>query len=119
MKRYGQLQREHPHRELGFVHTSMDKLEFEERLWLGMRGLRALTFRHDLAFVTATLTYSGVSIEIPDVLVDTGAASTIIHADHAAEAGVYVSASDTNRSDLRSRRWTEIASLAMSSGESY
>ncbi len=37
-----------------------------------------LTFRHDLAFVTATLAYSGVSIEIPDVLVDTGAASTIL-----------------------------------------
>lgn len=56
-----------------------------------------LTFRHDLAFVTATLTYSGVSIEIPNVLVDTGAASTIINADHAAEAGVYVSPSDTLR----------------------
>ena len=38
-----------------------------------------LTFRHDLPFVTATLTYPGVSIEIPGVLVDTGAASTIIN----------------------------------------
>jgi len=56
-----------------------------------------LTFRHDLAFVTATLSYSGVSVEIPDVLVDTGAASTIINADHAADAGVYVSPTDTLR----------------------
>ena len=45
-----------------------------------------LIFRHDLAFVTATLTYSGISIEIPGVLVDTGAASTVINADLAVEA---------------------------------
>lgn len=56
-----------------------------------------LTFRHDLAFVTATLTYSGVSIEIANVLVDTGAASTIINADLAADAGVFVSPTDTLR----------------------
>jgi predicted aspartyl protease len=56
-----------------------------------------LTFRHDLAFVTATLTYNGVSIKIAYVLVDTGAASTIINADLAADAGVYVSPSDTLR----------------------
>ena len=56
-----------------------------------------LTFRHDLAFVTATVTYRGVSIEIAGLLVDTGAASTIINADLAADAGVYVSPSDTLR----------------------
>lgn len=56
-----------------------------------------LTFRHDLAFVTATLTYSGVSVDIANVLVDTGAASTIINADLAADAGVYVSPTDTLR----------------------
>jgi predicted aspartyl protease len=56
-----------------------------------------LTFRHELAFVTATLTYSGVSIEIANVLVDTGAASTIINADLAADAGVFVSPTDTLR----------------------
>jgi len=56
-----------------------------------------LTLRHDLAFVTATLTYSGVSIEIADVLVDTGAATTIINADLAADAGVYVSPTDRLR----------------------
>lgn len=56
-----------------------------------------LTFRHDLAFVTATLTYSGTSIEVADVLIDTGAASTIINADRAAEAGIYVSPNDNLR----------------------
>lgn len=56
-----------------------------------------LTFRYDVAFVTATLTYSGVSVEIADVLVDTGAASSIVNADLAADAGVYVSPTDTLR----------------------
>jgi hypothetical protein len=41
MKRYSELQREHPHREFGFVHSSKPELEFEERLWFGIRGLRA------------------------------------------------------------------------------
>jgi hypothetical protein len=41
MKRYSDLQREHRHREFCFVHTSKGELEFEERLWLGIRGLRA------------------------------------------------------------------------------
>lgn len=56
-----------------------------------------LTFRHDLAFVTATLSYSGKSIEVANVLIDTGAASTIVNADLAADAGVYVSPTDTLR----------------------
>lgn len=41
MKRYRELRREHPQRELCFVHTSMVELDIEERLWLGIRGLRA------------------------------------------------------------------------------
>lgn len=41
MKRYSELRREHPQREFCFVHTSKAELEFEERLWLGIRGLRA------------------------------------------------------------------------------
>lgn len=41
MKRYGELRRQHPHREFCFVHTSMVELKIEERLWLGIRGLRA------------------------------------------------------------------------------
>lgn len=41
MKRYGELRREHASREFCFVHTSKSELAFEERLWLGIRGLRA------------------------------------------------------------------------------
>jgi hypothetical protein len=41
MKRYGELRREHPHREFCFVHTSQTELAIEERLWLGIRGIRA------------------------------------------------------------------------------
>jgi hypothetical protein len=41
MKRYRELRREHPHREFCFVHTSLVELKIEERLWLGIRGLRA------------------------------------------------------------------------------
>lgn len=41
MKRYAELRRLHPHREFCFVHTSMTELKIEERLWLGIRGLRA------------------------------------------------------------------------------
>ncbi|HET7506592.1 MAG TPA: retropepsin-like aspartic protease [Kofleriaceae bacterium] len=56
-----------------------------------------LTCRHELAFITATLTYRGSTIEIPDVLIDTGAASTVIDADHAAVAGIYPEATDRLR----------------------
>ena len=41
MKRYAELRREHPQRELCFVHTSNVELIIEERLWLGIRGLHA------------------------------------------------------------------------------
>lgn len=40
MKRYGELRRRHPEREFCFVHTSMVELDIEERLWLGIRGIR-------------------------------------------------------------------------------
>jgi predicted aspartyl protease len=62
-----------------------------------------LIFRHNLAFVTATLTCSGTSIEIPDVWVDTGAASTVINADLAAEAQI---------SPARCSRWARRQKLS-------
>lgn len=40
------------------------------------------------------MTFRGVSIAIPDVLVDTGAASTVLNADIAAEANVLLQHSD-------------------------
>lgn len=56
-----------------------------------------LALRSELAFVTAQLTFRGVSIAIPDVLVDTGAASTVLNADLVAEAHVFLEPSDRLR----------------------
>jgi predicted aspartyl protease len=56
-----------------------------------------LILRHDLALVAATLNYRGTTVHVPDVLVDTGAASTVIDADVAASAGIYVEPNDRLR----------------------
>ena len=41
MKRCADLHRQHPQRELCFVHTGTVELEIEERPWIGIRGIRA------------------------------------------------------------------------------
>jgi hypothetical protein len=41
MKRHAELRRQHPNRDLCFVHTSAAELRIEERPWLGIRGVRA------------------------------------------------------------------------------
>lgn len=56
-----------------------------------------LRLHGELPFVTASLTFRGSTTEISDVLVDTGAASTILNADCAAEAGVYLDRGDRLR----------------------
>jgi predicted aspartyl protease len=56
-----------------------------------------LISRHELVFVTATITHRGVTVTIPDVLVDTGVASTVINADLAADAGIYLEPTDLLR----------------------
>ncbi len=56
-----------------------------------------LVLRAELAFTTANLTFRGTTIAIPDVLVDTGAASTVLNADLASEAGVVLERSDRLR----------------------
>ena len=40
MKRYAQLHRETPQRELYVFHTSRKTLDITERRWLGIRGVR-------------------------------------------------------------------------------
>ncbi|MBM3235583.1 hypothetical protein FJZ31_04725 [Candidatus Poribacteria bacterium] len=40
-----------------------------------------LSLKYDLPFTTITIAYKGETLEIPDVLVDTGSASTILAAD--------------------------------------
>ena len=56
-----------------------------------------LNLRHELAFATVTLVHRGVSMVVRDVLVDTGAASTVVNADVVAEAGLVPEAGDVLR----------------------
>jgi predicted aspartyl protease len=53
-----------------------------------------LTLRDDLPFLSVTVAYQGVEIEIPDVLVDTGSATTILAADQVARIGIVPEPSD-------------------------
>ena len=39
--RYRQLHRQHPHREIYFVHTANADLDIEERTWIGIRTSHA------------------------------------------------------------------------------
>lgn len=47
-----------------------------------------LTLKDDLPFTTVTLTYAGAELDISDVLIDTGSASTIFKADVVAVLGI-------------------------------
>ena len=53
-----------------------------------------LTLRDDLPFVTVRVAYGGRDIEIPDVLIDTGSASTVLSADAVAQVGIVPAESD-------------------------
>jgi hypothetical protein len=56
-----------------------------------------LISQHELIYVTASLTYRGAMVALPNVLVDTGAASTVINADLAADAGIFLVPDDQLR----------------------
>jgi hypothetical protein len=56
-----------------------------------------LNLRDDLAFVTATLVHEGTALTVPNVLIDTGAASSVFNADIAAEAGISARGADRIR----------------------
>jgi predicted aspartyl protease len=56
-----------------------------------------LTLRDDLPFVTVTATQGGATVELPDMLVDTGSASTLLSATVALQLGVVPSPSDPVR----------------------
>lgn len=47
-----------------------------------------LSLNYDLPFVMLQTSYKGKSIQIPNVLVDTGSASTILSADIVSEIGI-------------------------------
>ena len=56
-----------------------------------------LALRHDLPFVTVTVGHRGASVEVPDFLVDTGSASTVLSADVAAGLGIVPESGDRLR----------------------
>ncbi len=53
-----------------------------------------LLLKDELPFVVVTVEYKGRTVDIPEVLVDTGSASTILAADRLIEIGVEPSADD-------------------------
>lgn len=56
-----------------------------------------LTFRDDLLLVEAILTHGGQTLALPEILVDTGAASTVINADLAGQLGIFAGPHDRIR----------------------
>lgn len=56
-----------------------------------------LTLRHELMFTTMTVVHRGVEIVVADVLVDTGAASTVVNADVVAAGGLVPEPDDVLR----------------------
>ena len=54
-----------------------------------------LTLKDDLPFTRLKVVYRGDVIEITDVLVDTGSATTILAADQVAQIGILPEPSDT------------------------
>lgn len=53
-----------------------------------------MLLKDSLPFVTVTITHNGKTVDIPDVLVDTGSASTILAADRLAAIDIEPSAED-------------------------
>lgn len=56
-----------------------------------------LQLRHSIPFVTIQLTYQGHTIDVSDVLVDTGSGATVISADIAIDIGISPQPSDNIR----------------------
>ena len=54
-----------------------------------------LLLKDDLPFVVVTVEYKGKAVDVPNVLVDTGSASTILAADNLIEIGIEPAADDT------------------------
>ena len=48
-----------------------------------------LILKYDLPFTAVSITYRGSTIEVPQVLVDTGSASTVISADLVDSIGIF------------------------------
>jgi len=56
--------------------------------------MQQLSMKYDLPFTTVSMAYNGIPIEISDVLVDTGSASTILAADMVVKVQIIPRAED-------------------------
>jgi len=54
-----------------------------------------LSLKYNLPFVTIAIVYKGVTLDVPDVLIDTGSGSTILSADAVASVQIIPSPEDT------------------------
>ena len=80
-RRYRDLHVAHPAREFYFVHTVNPVLEIKGAHGWASVGIMNLTLRDNLPFLTITISHKGLSLDVTDVLVDTGSASTVFSAD--------------------------------------
>ena len=55
-----------------------------------------LRLKHNLPFVTAAISHNGAAVEIPDILIDTGSASTIFSSDRLLTLGITPSPEDVS-----------------------
>ena len=69
-----------------------------------------LRLKDNLPFITLVVGYQGKSVEIPNVLVDTGSASTILAADSLFQIGIEPSPEDTLHT-IRGVRGIEVVYL--------
>ena len=64
---------------------------------LGFVGMTRLVLRAELPFVTVRVNHGGRAVEVDNVLLDTGSASTLMSADIAARIGIVPRPSDRLR----------------------
>jgi predicted aspartyl protease len=56
-----------------------------------------LTLCDELPFITVTVTNRGATVQVPDMLIDTGSASTLLNADIASRLGIVPEPTDRLR----------------------
>ena len=96
MQCYRRLHQQHPEREFYFVHTSREDLDIHETRWVGLwRGNAVSVATIVSPFITVSITYCGAGLEIPNVLVDTGSAGTLLATDMLAKIGIVPEPYDT------------------------
>ena len=74
-----------------------------------------LTLRDGLILTRVAVAYQGQGVEVPDIVVDTGSATTMLSTDVVAEIGIVPELHDVLR---YSRRWRNRGCLSSSRGPS-